>query len=122
VSDDELLLLDQQEKARQEAELATARAIESGLNSGKPIIFKRKVGQNKQLFGSVTGKQILESLKQLYPTLSPKASLENITGADAEVKDALVNNEIRKSGVYRVDIALHPKVSTMFAVEVIPET
>ena len=125
VTDEELASLDEKEAARQAEELAIAQRAEAELARVQVIVFKRKVGQNRQLFGAVTGKQILESVKQMLPNISAKTVIESIKAEEEEGDkggDALVNNEIRKSGRYKVKISLHPKVNAVFFVDVLSET
>jgi ribosomal protein L9 len=121
VSDEELASADRQEHERLEKELANAKTIEALILAAKVITFKRKVGQNKQLFGAVTGKQILEQLKVTYPSLPSKTTLETIVAEDTGASDSLVNGEIRKSGQYRARVVLHPKVVVAFVVDVVSE-
>ena len=119
-SDDDVAAALKKEQDKEAEELATARQIESELLATKIVTFKRKVGQNRQLFGAATGKQISEYLKQHYPRISSKAVIESLTPEDP-LPDSLVNNEIRKSGQYKAILALHPKVAVSFTIEVIPE-
>ena len=121
VSDEELSQLEQQERSRVEKELEVARSIQADLSAKKALTFSRKVGPNRQLFGAVTVKQIIEQLRATYAALSAKASIESIVAEDVSVADSLVNGEIRKSGTYRVKVILHPQVSASFGVEVVPE-
>ena len=121
VTDEELSQLEAQERNRAEKELEMARGIQADLAAKKALIFSRKVGPNRQLFGAVTAKQITEQLRTMYATLSAKASIDSIVADDSSIPDSLVNGEIRKSGTYRVKVTLHPQVSTSFDVEVVPE-
>lgn len=121
VSDEELSELKSQERVRVERELESARAIQAGLAAQKSLAFSRKVGPNRQLFGAVTGKQIIEQLKLMYPEMSAKVGIESVVPEDADTPDALVNGEIRKSGAFRVKVTLHPQVSAEFRVEVTPD-
>jgi len=82
-----------------------------------------KIGANGQLFGSINAKTIIETMKEGYAAYgdilnSKVVGIAKISGPEG----ALVNNEIRKAGVYQVEIKLHSKVTCTYNFTVISET
>jgi len=65
---------------------------------GKQIIIKVKAGEQGRLFGSITGKDIADSLNATY----------NI---DID-KKKIVAESIRQLGTYEVEIKIFPEIST----------
>lgn len=65
---------------------------------GKQIIIKVKAGEQGRLFGSITGKDIADSLNSTY----------NI---DID-KKKIVAESIRQLGTYEVEIKIFPEIST----------
>jgi large subunit ribosomal protein L9 len=94
---------------------------------------KRKVGANNQLFGSVSTKQIIEHIREIFPinfaATTPGSSIHLLVTEIKHIPQAgetstgqeLVHNEIRKSGVYKAILKLHPKVDGEFNFVVVPE-
>lgn len=101
--------------------------IEALKGASKSII-KKKAGANGQLFGTVTKKNILETVRALVKdldTLDEKAvSIQSIKvldiASEAGAKGSEVD-EIRKVGLYEVKMQLNPKVMATFEVEVAGE-
>ena len=65
---------------------------------GKQIIIKVKAGEQGRLFGSITGKDIADSLNETYNI--------NID------KKKIVAESIRQLGTYEVEVKIYPEIST----------
>ncbi len=72
------------------------------------VTISQKVGENDRLFGSVTAINIAESLKE--------------EGIDIDKKKILLEEPIRKLGVYTIPIKLHPEVTAGLKVWVVEES
>lgn len=72
MSDEEVASTAAQQAAGLSAELAKARVLQEKIMTMDRFVISRKVGVGKNLFGSVSQKQLLEMLKDRFP--------ENITG------------------------------------------
>lgn len=84
----------------------------------------KKAGGTGQLFGTITKKNIIEMLLKLsigVEKIEEKAVIINSIKLveSQEKKDEL--EEIRKVGLYKVLIQLHPKAIASFEFEVKPE-
>jgi len=94
----------EQEKARQDRELATAKKLAARLE-GATVKIKARAGEAGKLFGSVTAMSIAEALeKELQVTLD-KRKIE-------------LEEPIKSLGSYRVPVRLHPQVMVMLQVQV----
>jgi large subunit ribosomal protein L9 len=69
--------------------------------------FPRKAGSDEKLFGSVTSIDIVAALKE--------------QGFEIDKKNIILDEPIKKLGVYTVGIKLHPKVTTYIKVWVVKE-
>ncbi|HHG74972.1 MAG TPA: 50S ribosomal protein L9 [Persephonella sp.] len=74
---------------------------------GLEIEIKRPVGTTGKLYGSVTTADIAEALKE--------------KGIEIDRKKIMLRSPIRNIGAYNITIRLHPEVSEVIKVHVIPE-
>lgn len=123
VSDDEMASITQAASAKEQAIIALAEELANKLVTNS-VIKRMKIGANGQLFGSINAKVITETIREGYPmygdVLSGKAvGVIKLSGPDGVT---VVNNEIRKAGVYQVEMKLHPKVTCTHNFEVISDT
>lgn len=122
VSDEEMDAITEAANAKEQATIALAEELAAKLIANS-VTKRMKIGANGQLFGSINTKTIIETMKEGYAAysdlLSSKAvGIAKISGPEG----ALVNNEIRKAGVYQVEIKLHSKVTCTFNFTVISDT
>ena len=91
------------ERYRIKTETAAAKAAAERME-GKTIRISAKAGQNGKLFGSVTAKEIAETLKATF---------------DVSVdKRKITVEEIKQFGTYEFEVKLYPGVSTQLYVMV----
>lgn len=91
------------ERYRIKTETAAAKAAAERIE-GKTIRISAKAGQNGKLFGSVTAKEIAETLKATF---------------DVSVdKRKITVEEIKQYGTYEFEVKLYPGVSTQLYVMV----
>ena len=91
------------ERYRIKTETAAAKAAAERIE-GKTIRISAKAGQNGKLFGSVTAKEIAETLKSTF---------------DVSVdKRKITVEEIKQYGTYEFEVKLYPGVSTQLYVMV----
>jgi len=64
-----------------------------------------RVGEGEKLYGSVTSKDIANLLKS--------------NGFDIDKKDILIDEPIKKLGVYSIGVRLHPKITAKFKLSVV---
>jgi large subunit ribosomal protein L9 len=92
---------------RREAKLQSEAAGLGQLLSNVVLTFKRRVGENDQLFGSVTAKDIADALEaQKY---------------HVERRRVLLDEPIHTLGEHTVGLRLHREVTTQIKVVVEPE-
>lgn len=91
------------ERYRIKTETAAAKAAAEKME-GKTIRISAKAGQNGKLFGSVTAKEIADTLKETF---------------DVSVdKRKITVEEIKQFGTYEFEVKLYPGVSTQLYVMV----
>ena len=91
------------ERYRIKTETAAAKAAAEKM-AGKTIRISAKAGQNGKLFGSVTAKEIAETLKSAF---------------DVNVdKRKITVEEIKQFGTYEFEVKLYPGISTQLYVMV----
>ncbi len=93
-------------KARLEEEKGLAEDLATRLAQLSLTITKR-VGENDRLFGSVTNREIEEALRE--------------EGIMVPHKTIVLQEQIRSTGVYNVEIKLHTEVKTVLKVWVVPK-
>ena len=87
-------------------EIKALKEQASKLN-GEKITVKIKCGENGKIFGSVTSKEIAESLAE--------------KGFSVDKKKVLLKDGIKSLGEYQVDVKFLPDVFAKIKVEVIPQ-
>ena len=87
-------------------EIKALKEQASKLN-GEKITVKIKCGENGKIFGSVTSKEIAESLAE--------------KGFSVDKKKVLLKEGIKSLGEYQVDVKFLPDVFAKIKVEVIPQ-
>lgn len=91
------------QKSKEKAEaLEKAKKIEE-----TSVTIQVEVGQDEKLFGSVTNIDIAEKLKE--------------SGIDIDKKDIQIEEPIKKLGVFKVGIKLHPEVEASCKVWIVKE-
>ena len=99
---------EQKRAAENEAkEIATAKELSEKLNATK-LTIKHKVGANGHLIGSVTNKEIAESLEDQFSIMLDK---QNIS----------LDKKIKSVGIYEVDCKLGHAIHASLKVDIIGE-
>ena len=76
--------------------------------SGITVLFKVKTGESKRLFGSITSKDISDEIKKQF-------------GFDIDKKKIVLDEAIKSTGVYNIEIKVYPEISAKLKVEVAGE-
>jgi large subunit ribosomal protein L9 len=92
---------------RREAKEKSSAQDLSGMLTGVTVVFAQKAGEQEQLFGSVTSKDIAEALEQ--------------QGYHIDRRKIHLDEPIKQLGEYKVPIRLHREVTTDIVVRVVPE-
>ena len=99
---------EQKRAAENEAkEIATAKELAEKLNATK-LTIKHKIGANGHLIGSVTNKEITESLQQQFSIVIDK-------------KNISVDKKYKSVGIYEVDCKLGHSIHATLKVDIIGE-
>ncbi len=99
---------EQKKAAENEAkEIATAKELAEKLNATK-LTIKHKIGANGHLIGSVTNKEIAESLEQQFSIIIDK-------------KHISVEKKFKSVGIYEVDCKLGHSIHATLKVDIIGE-
>ena len=99
---------EQKRAAENEAkEIATAKELAEKLNATK-LTIKHKVGANGHLIGSVTNKEIAESLEDQFSIMLDK-------------KNISLDKKIKSVGIYEVDCKLGHEIHASLKVDIIGE-
>ncbi len=99
---------EQKRAAENEAkEIATAKELAEKLNATK-LTIKHKIGANGHLIGSVTNKEITESLQQQFSIVIDK-------------KNISVDKKFKSVGIYEVDCKLGHSIHATLKVDIIGE-
>jgi large subunit ribosomal protein L9 len=99
---------EQKRAAENEAkEIATAKELAEKLNATK-LSIKHKVGANGHLIGSVTNKEIAESLEDQFSIMLDK-------------KNISLDKKIKSVGIYEVDCKLGHAIHASLKVDIIGE-
>ena len=99
---------EQKRAAENEAkEIATAKELAEKLNATK-LTIKHKVGANGHLIGSVTNKEIAESLEDQFSIMLDK-------------KNISLDKKIKSVGIYEVDCKLGHAIHANLKVDIIGE-
>jgi large subunit ribosomal protein L9 len=89
---------------RKEQGIKTAEATKQRLNEAL-LTIKHKAGQDGKLFGSVTVKELAEAIK-------------NVLGIEVDRKSIRLDEPIKMTGAYTVDVHLEKGISAQVKVEV----
>jgi large subunit ribosomal protein L9 len=98
---------ERQAHLRKEVRLATEAADLAKLLAGITITIKSKAGENDQLFGSVTAKDIAEALER------ERFSIDR--------KKIHLDEPIKQLGEFKVPVRLHREVTVQLPVQVVRE-
>ena len=99
---------EQKRAAENEAkEIATAKELAEKLNATK-LTIKHKIGANGHLIGSVTNKEIAESLEHQFSIIIDK-------------KNISVDKKFKSVGIYEVDCKLGHSIHATLKVDIIGE-
>ncbi|RXJ85383.1 50S ribosomal protein L9 [Arcobacter cloacae] len=99
---------EQKRAAENEAkEIAAAKDLAEKLNATK-LTIKHKIGANGHLIGSVTNKEIAESLEQQFSIVVDK-------------KNISLDKKIKSIGIYEVDCKLGHAIHAILKVDIIGE-
>ncbi len=93
-------------KAKREEERQEARELADQLEDVSITVIK-KVAENQVLYGSVTEGEIAEKLEE--------------EGYDIDAKQIIIDDPLKKLGIYDVKIDLHPDVKPVVKVWVVEE-
>jgi large subunit ribosomal protein L9 len=92
---------------RKEAKLVSDASELAKMMSGVSVTIKQKSGENNQLFGSVTSKDIAEALEQ--------------QGYTIERRKIVLDEPIKTLGEFKVTLRLHKEVPAEITVHVVKE-
>jgi large subunit ribosomal protein L9 len=92
---------------RKEAKLVSDASELSKMMSGVSVTIKQKAGENDQLFGSVTSKDIAEALEQ--------------QGYTIERRKIALDEPIKTLGEFKVTLRLHKEVPAEITVHVVKD-
>lgn len=98
---------ERQAHLRREAKLVADASDLAKLMTGLSVTISQKAGENDQLFGSVTTKDIAEALEK--------------KGYTIERRKIILEEPIRTLGAFTVPLRLHREVTTDIAVQVVKE-
>jgi large subunit ribosomal protein L9 len=98
---------ERQAHLRKEAKVVADAGDLAKLMTNVTVTFKQKAGENDQLFGSVTSKDIAEALEK--------------QGYSIERRKVALDEPIKALGEYKVPLRLHREVSTEITVKVVKE-
>jgi large subunit ribosomal protein L9 len=98
---------ERQSHLRREAKLKTEAEDLAKMMTGLSVTFTQKAGENDQLFGSVTAKDIAEALEKQNYTI--------------DRRKVLLEEPIKTLGEHKVPLRLHRDVSTEITVNVVKE-
>jgi len=98
---------ERQAHLRKEAKLKSEAADLSKLMDGTTVVIKQKAGENDQLFGSVTAKDVADAL-----------AAKNFTVDRRKVQ---LDEPIKQLGEFKVPLRLHKEVTTEITVQVVKE-
>ncbi len=98
---------ERQAHLRRETKLQGEAEDLSKLMSGVVVVIKQKAGENDQLFGSVTSKDVAEGLEKLKFTV--------------DRRKILLDEPIRQLGDHPVTVRLHRDVNAQITVQVVRE-
>lgn len=92
---------------REEKRIADAEAIKANLD-GKKLVVDAKIGEDGQLFGSVTSNQIVDAVKEQL-------------GIEIDRKRISRGAAIKTAGLHSIDVNLYREINARVLVQVGPE-
>jgi large subunit ribosomal protein L9 len=98
---------ERQAHLRKEAKLKTESQDLAKLMTGATVTIAQKAGENDQLFGSVTSKDVAEALEK--------------KGFSIDRRKIQMDEPIKQLGEHKVPVRLHREVSTEITVQVVRE-
>jgi large subunit ribosomal protein L9 len=107
-SNKKIIEQERQGHLRREAKVATEAGELAKMLTSVSITISQKAGENDQLFGSVTSKDIAESLEK--------------QGYTIERRKIVLEEPIKTLGEFKIPVRLHPEVSTEITLHVVKET
>ena len=84
-----------------------AQEISNKIN-GKTVTLRLKAGENGNLFGAVTTKDIAKKVSEVF-------------GISVDKHSIILDTNIKECGVYDVPVKLYPEITAKIKVEVAPE-
>ncbi|NJL99367.1 MAG: 50S ribosomal protein L9 [Synechococcaceae cyanobacterium SM2_3_2] len=98
----------EQEKARLQSIKAQALSYKTALDTIGRFVLRQKVGEGDLLFGTVTNSDIAGVILAT-------------SGLDIDRRNISFEGEINKTGVFTVQVKLHPEVTAEVRIQVTPE-
>lgn len=100
---------EEQEAARKIAERQQAESYKTALETIGRFVVRKTVGEDGEtLFGTVTNENIAEVVL-------------STSGLDIDRRNILLKDEVKKTGVYPVEVRLHPEVTATLRLQVSPD-
>jgi large subunit ribosomal protein L9 len=97
-----------QAQARLAAEKLQAESHKTALETIGRFVIRQKVGEGDTLFGTVTNGDIAEVIL-------------STSGLAIERRNIILDQEVKKTGIYPVEVHLHPEVVATIRIQVTPE-
>lgn len=76
--------------------------------SGQKVTLRLKAGENGNLFGAVTNKDIAKKVNEIF-------------GISVDKHSVILDTNIKECGTYSVPVKLYPEITANVNVEVVPE-
>ena len=76
--------------------------------SGQTVTLRLKAGENGNLFGAVTNKDIANKLNEVF-------------GINVDKHSVILDTNIKECGIYSVPVKLYPEITANIKAEVLPE-
>lgn len=96
----------EQERLRKLAEKQAAESRKTALKTIGRLVIRKQVGEGNAIFGTVTTQEVADVIKQQ-------------TGQEVD-KRGITVPDIGTTGIYEVDVKLHPEVTATVVIEVAP--
>ncbi len=96
----------EQERLRKLAEKQEAESRKTALKTIGRLVIKKQVGEGNAIFGTVTTQEVADVIKQQ-------------TGLEVD-KRGITVPDIGTTGIYEVEVKLHPEVTATVNIEVAP--
>lgn len=106
-SNKKIIEQERQAHLRKDAKLSTEAQDLAALLSGVTVTISQKAGENDQLFGSVTAKDIADGLER--------------NGFTIDRRKVLLDDPIKQLGEHKVSVRLHKDVTAEVTVQVVKE-